>query len=119
MERYALRVPFIYESLLTFRNSIFVFALNDTSDNDTRPQSIVLKGSITLLSNGHFIYMGTLDVSKITDHNQRKLYINDIQLYDAARKVIMSGVYKVETIGDAYMAACAVPTQCTDHAKLS
>uniref|UniRef100_A0A8R1TQK7 guanylate cyclase n=1 Tax=Onchocerca volvulus TaxID=6282 RepID=A0A8R1TQK7_ONCVO len=90
-------VPFIYESLLAFLNSIFVLTLTDTIDNETGSQPIVLKdlnissmlGSMTLLSNGHFIYMCSLDVSDITHLNQRKLYINDMPLHDATRYIVM------------------------------
>ncbi|VDO26040.1 unnamed protein product [Onchocerca flexuosa] len=82
-------VPFIYESLLAFLNSIFVLTLTDSIDNETGSQPIVLKGSMTLLSNGHFIYMCSLDVSEITHLNQRKLYINDMPLHDATRYIVM------------------------------
>ncbi|KAL3990828.1 Adenylate and Guanylate cyclase catalytic domain family protein [Acanthocheilonema viteae] len=82
-------VPLIYESLLAFLNSIFVLVLNDTTDSEICLQAIVLRGSITLLSNGHFIYMCSLDVSEISELNQRELYISDMQLYDATRSIIM------------------------------
>ncbi|EFO27426.2 guanylyl cyclase/natriuretic peptide receptor [Loa loa] len=81
--------PFTYESLLAFLNNIFVLTLNDTIDSEIGSQPIVLKGSMTLLSNGNFIYMCSLDVSNITHLNQRKLYISDMQLHDAIRNIVM------------------------------
>ncbi|KAM3728165.1 Soluble guanylate cyclase gcy-35 [Dirofilaria immitis] len=91
-------VPFIYKSLLAFINSIFVLTLRDTIDNEFRSQSVVLKGSMTLLSNGHFIYMCSLDVSEIIHLNQRELYINDMQLHDATRNIVMVNQLRLHQI---------------------
>ncbi|KAK6113232.1 Adenylate and Guanylate cyclase catalytic domain family protein [Brugia pahangi] len=82
-------VPLIYQSLLTFLNSIFVLILNDITDHQIHSYPIVLKGSMTLLSNGHFIYMCSLDVSEIIHLKQRQLYLSDMQLHDATRNIIM------------------------------
>uniref|UniRef100_A0A1I8F003 guanylate cyclase n=1 Tax=Wuchereria bancrofti TaxID=6293 RepID=A0A1I8F003_WUCBA len=82
-------VPLIYQSLLAFLNSIFVLILNDIMGHQIHSHPIVLKGSMTLLSNGHFIYMCSLDVSEIIHLKQRQLYLSDMQLHDATRNIIM------------------------------
>uniref|UniRef100_A0A0R3RX79 guanylate cyclase n=1 Tax=Elaeophora elaphi TaxID=1147741 RepID=A0A0R3RX79_9BILA len=44
---------------------------------------------VTLLSNGHFIYMGSLNVSDVVHLSERGLFISDIQLHDATRNIVM------------------------------
>ncbi|VDK77008.1 unnamed protein product [Litomosoides sigmodontis] len=88
-------VPFTYESLIAFLNSVFLLMLNDTNNCEISLQPIVLKGSITLLSNGTFIYMCSLDVSEIGHLNQRGLFISDLELHDATRNIIMINYLRI------------------------
>uniref|UniRef100_A0A1I7X370 guanylate cyclase n=1 Tax=Heterorhabditis bacteriophora TaxID=37862 RepID=A0A1I7X370_HETBA len=87
-------VPFSYESILAFKNSLFVFKMKGIGDivhsqrEEVKP--IVLKGSMIIVDNGNYIlYLSSVNVTTVRELIERNLHISDMQRHDGTRDLIM------------------------------
>ncbi|CAI4221386.1 unnamed protein product [Auanema sp. JU1783] len=87
-------VPFSYESILAFKNSLFIFKLKSFGDivhqtkNDVKP--VLLKGSMILINEGNYIlYLSSVNVTTVRELIERNLHISDMQRHDGTRDLIM------------------------------
>ncbi|KAI6226661.1 Soluble guanylate cyclase gcy-35 [Aphelenchoides besseyi] len=89
-------IPFDFESIYTFRNSLFVFQMKESakerSNTDLRVAQfpITLKGAMVTVDDGNYmVFMCSLNVSSIRELIDRNLYVSDIQRHDSTRDLIM------------------------------
>uniref|UniRef100_A0A8L8Q0Z7 guanylate cyclase n=1 Tax=Heligmosomoides polygyrus TaxID=6339 RepID=A0A8L8Q0Z7_HELPZ len=87
-------VPFSYESILAFKNSLFVFKMRGEGDivhskkDEMKP--ILLKGSMVLVDGGNYIlYISSVNVATVRELIERNLHISDMQKHDGTRDLIM------------------------------
>ncbi|KAI6234732.1 Soluble guanylate cyclase gcy-35 [Aphelenchoides fujianensis] len=91
-------IPLTFESISTFRNSMFVFQMKEATKASGGPVvdlsisqfPITLKGAMVTVDEGrHLIFMCSLNVSSIRELMDRSLFISDIQRHDSTRDLIM------------------------------
>ncbi|CAD5228978.1 unnamed protein product [Bursaphelenchus okinawaensis] len=92
-------IPLNFDSIMTFRNSMFVFQMKDNAGPNAEPTSvdlaisqfpITLKGAmISVDNNNYLVFMCSLNVTSIRELMDRNLYISDIQRHDSTRDLIM------------------------------
>ncbi|KAE9416454.1 hypothetical protein Angca_003586, partial [Angiostrongylus cantonensis] len=86
-------VPFSYESILAFKNSLFVFKMKDVGDivhSKEENKPILLKGAMVLIDGGNYIlYVSSVNVATIRELIERNLHISDMQRHDGTRDLIM------------------------------
>ncbi|CAJ0609751.1 unnamed protein product [Cylicocyclus nassatus] len=87
-------VPLSYESILAFKNSLFVFKMRGIGDivhqKDEEMKPILLKGSMILIGGGNYIlYISSVYVTTVRELIERNLHISDMQRHDGTRDLIM------------------------------
>uniref|UniRef100_A0A7I4Z4G6 guanylate cyclase n=1 Tax=Haemonchus contortus TaxID=6289 RepID=A0A7I4Z4G6_HAECO len=87
-------VPFSYESILAFKNSLFVFKMRGIGDlvhcKKDEIEPILLKGSMVLIDEGSYIlYISSVNVTTVRELIERNLHISDMQRHDGTRDLIM------------------------------
>lgn len=100
-------VPLSFDSIMAFKNSLFVFKLKGIGDivheNNQNNKSIVLKGdthskrlrctlpgSMVLIDSGKYIlYLCSVNVTTVRELLERNLHISDMQRHDGTRDLIM------------------------------
>uniref|UniRef100_A0A914H1A6 guanylate cyclase n=1 Tax=Globodera rostochiensis TaxID=31243 RepID=A0A914H1A6_GLORO len=95
-------IPLSFDTIMTFRNSLFVFQLRDeSSKGDSKPNSVrsvesrghipvTLKGSMhSVSSNKYMLFMCSLNVTTVHELVERNLFLSDIQRHDSTRDLIM------------------------------
>lgn len=92
-------IPLTFDSIMMFKNSVFVFQMKDNSDPNSDEKTlnlsvsqfpITLKGAmISVNNNNYLVFMCSLNVTSIRELMDRNLYISDIQRHDSTRDLIM------------------------------
>uniref|UniRef100_A0A1I7UNV2 guanylate cyclase n=1 Tax=Caenorhabditis tropicalis TaxID=1561998 RepID=A0A1I7UNV2_9PELO len=87
-------VPFSYESIKYYKNSLFVFRLKGLGDivhdQSDEAKSVLLKGSMVFIDEGKYIlYMCSVNVTTVRELIERNLHLSDMQRHDGTRDVIM------------------------------
>ncbi|KAL6723748.1 hypothetical protein Aduo_018722 [Ancylostoma duodenale] len=87
-------VPLSYESILAFKNSLFVFKMRGIGDivhsKDEEVKPILLKGSMIIVSGGSYIlYISSVNVATVRELIERNLHVSDMQRHDGTRDLIM------------------------------
>ncbi|KAF8387309.1 gcy-35 [Pristionchus pacificus] len=89
-------MPLSYESILAFKNSLFVFKMKGSGDvvhegNDAAEgKPVHVKGSMTLVDGGKYLlYLCSVNVTTVRELIERKLHISDMQRHDGTRDLIM------------------------------
>ncbi|PIC14274.1 hypothetical protein B9Z55_027237 [Caenorhabditis nigoni] len=87
-------VPFSYESIKYYKNSLFVFRLKGLGDIVHNPsdeaKTVLLKGSMVFIDEGKYIlYMCSVNVTTVRELIERNLHLSDMQRHDGTRDVIM------------------------------
>ncbi|EPB75616.1 hypothetical protein ANCCEY_05305 [Ancylostoma ceylanicum] len=107
-------VPLSYESILAFKNSLFVFKMRGIGDivhsKDEEVKPILLKGitfgfsnskkyvlaehlwsgSMIIISGGSYIlYISSVNVTTVRELIERNLHVSDMQRHDGTRDLIM------------------------------
>ncbi|EGT58389.1 hypothetical protein CAEBREN_31325 [Caenorhabditis brenneri] len=87
-------VPFSYESIKYYKNSLFVFRLKGIGDivhnQADDAKTVLLKGSMVFIDEGKYIlYMCSVNVTTVRELIERNLHLSDMQRHDGTRDVIM------------------------------
>ncbi|KAL3079085.1 hypothetical protein niasHS_014867 [Heterodera schachtii] len=94
-------IPLSFDSIITFRNSLFVFQIRDegSSRSGSKPSSVrsdeahvpvTLKGSMHSVGNNNFlVFMCSFNVTTVNEMVERNLFLSDIQRHDSTRDLIM------------------------------
>ncbi|GMT05296.1 hypothetical protein PENTCL1PPCAC_27470, partial [Pristionchus entomophagus] len=88
-------MPLSYESILAFKNSLFVFKMKGSGDvvhdgSDAEGKPVHVKGSMTLVDGGKYLlYLCSVNVTTVRELIERKLHISDMQRHDGTRDLIM------------------------------
>ncbi|CAD6186362.1 unnamed protein product [Caenorhabditis auriculariae] len=87
-------VPFSYDSIKYFKNSLFVFRLKGIGDivhaNKEEMKSVLLKGSMVFIDDGKYIlYLCSVNVTTVRELIERNLHLSDMQRHDGTRDLIM------------------------------
>ncbi|GMT31336.1 hypothetical protein PFISCL1PPCAC_22633, partial [Pristionchus fissidentatus] len=89
-------MPLSYESILAFKNSLFVFKMKGTGDvvhsggNEGEAKPVHVKGSMTLVDGGKYLlYLCSVNVTTVRELIERKLHISEMQRHDGTRDLIM------------------------------
>ncbi|CAI5453055.1 unnamed protein product [Caenorhabditis angaria] len=84
-------IPFSYESIKSFKNSLFIFRLKGSGSNSSgEDRSILLKGSMVFIDEGKYIlYMCSVNVTTVRELIDRGIHISDMQRHDGTRDLIM------------------------------
>lgn len=53
---------------------------------------------MTVLANGHLLFMGSLDVTSVPGLNDRRLYLSNMHLHDATRDLVMVNQFRLSEI---------------------
>ncbi|GMR30209.1 hypothetical protein PMAYCL1PPCAC_00404, partial [Pristionchus mayeri] len=88
-------MPLSYESILAFKNSLFVFKMKGSGDvvhdgSNAEGKPVHVKGSMTLVDGGKYLlYLCSVNVTTVRELIERKLHISDMQRHDGTRDLIM------------------------------
>uniref|UniRef100_A0A8R1IT41 guanylate cyclase n=1 Tax=Caenorhabditis japonica TaxID=281687 RepID=A0A8R1IT41_CAEJA len=87
-------VPFSYESIRYYKNSLFVFRLKGIGDIvhevSDEAKTVLLKGAMVFIDDGKYIlYMCSVNVTTVRELIERNLHLSDMQRHDGTRDVIM------------------------------
>ncbi|CAB3407957.1 unnamed protein product [Caenorhabditis bovis] len=87
-------VPFSYESIRYYKNSLFIFRLKGFGDivhaNHEETKSVLLKGSMVFIDEGKYVlYLCSVNVTTVRELIERNLHLSDMQRHDGTRDVIM------------------------------
>uniref|UniRef100_A0A0N4ZD30 guanylate cyclase n=1 Tax=Parastrongyloides trichosuri TaxID=131310 RepID=A0A0N4ZD30_PARTI len=84
-------LPLSFESLIAFKNSLFVFKIkNKGLINQDDTTTVELKGSMVHLENTDYIlYLCSLSVTTVREMVVNNLFLSDMQKHDGTRDLIM------------------------------
>uniref|UniRef100_A0A0N5B3G7 guanylate cyclase n=1 Tax=Strongyloides papillosus TaxID=174720 RepID=A0A0N5B3G7_STREA len=84
-------LPLTFESLVAFKNSLFVFKIkNKGLSNQDDTTTVELKGSMVHLEDQNYIlYLCSLSVTTVREMVVNNLYLSDMQKHDGTRDLIM------------------------------
>uniref|UniRef100_A0AAF5DFP0 guanylate cyclase n=1 Tax=Strongyloides stercoralis TaxID=6248 RepID=A0AAF5DFP0_STRER len=84
-------LPLTFESLIAFKNSLFVFRIkNKELNNQDETISVELKGSMVHLEDQNYIlYLCSFSVTTVREMVVNNLYLSDMQKHDGTRDLIM------------------------------
>ncbi|CEF69838.1 Adenylyl cyclase class-3/4/guanylyl cyclase domain and Heme-NO binding domain and Haem NO binding associated domain and NO signalling/Golgi transport ligand-binding domain-containing protein [Strongyloides ratti] len=84
-------LPLTFESLIAFKNSLFVFKIkNKGLNNQDDTTTVELKGSMVHLEDQNYIlYLCSLSVTTVREMIINNLYLSDMQKHDGTRDLIM------------------------------
>ncbi|CAJ0583578.1 unnamed protein product, partial [Mesorhabditis spiculigera] len=86
-------VPLSFDSIMAFKNSLFIFKFKQPGDmvhtkNDIKP--ITLKGAMVVLDDGKYIlYVASVNVTSVRELIERNLHLSDMQRHDGIRDLVM------------------------------